>query len=312
MSRVFEGIFAVIHLGGIAALVALWLLPRWRDWFERRCVGPARAEDLAHVRAVACLALGVYVLSENLASLARLDTAFYAPPGYLRLFGHAAFDWFLESAWRLRGMTFAVLVALALAGAGVFPRVTLPLAAVLYFAFAALARAHGKLFHEGYLAWYVLIVLACVHLGRRPRVDEGDGKVAYPWMVWACQAAAVVPYLQLSLTKLWIGGLFWFDGRSIRNYALIDNLNVAQWEIDGALHLYQAPTLLFTLSGLFGLCTETLYPLVLVVPRLRLLLPAAVILMHFGIFLLQDFPFVDAMLLPLIFFTPSRLRGRAA
>lgn len=311
MSSVFHGMLGVIHLGGIAGLLALWLRPRWREWFERHCVGAARADDLAHVRAVTCVALGVYILSEDLASLARLEPELVKVPGYLSHLGDGVFEWFLASAWRLRAVTLAVLAALALAGAGVCVRVTLPLAASIYLLYAGLVRAHGKLFHEGYLAWYVLIVLACVY-AIFPRKRGGDDRAAYPWMVWACQAAAVVPYLQLSLSKLWEGGLFWFDGKSIRNYALIDNLNVVQWQIDGALHLYQAPTLLFTVGGLFGLCVEGLYPLVLLVPRLRLILPAAVIFMHLGIFLLQDFPFVDAILLPAIFLIPSRLRSPRA
>jgi hypothetical protein len=140
---------------------------------------------------------------------------------------------------------------------------------------------------------------------------ERSAAPAYAWMVWACQAAAAIPYLQLSLSKWWSGGLFWFDGRSMRNYMLTDDLNLTQWNIDLALRAYRAPVLVFTLSGLFGLLVESLYPFALLVPRLRLVLPLAVAAMHLGVWFTQDALFLDALLIPLIFCLPSRWPGRA-
>jgi hypothetical protein len=96
----------------------------------------------------------------------------------------------------------------------------------------------------------------------------------------------------------------------MRNYMLTDDLNITQWNIDLALRAYRAPVLVFTLSGLFGLLVESLYPLVLLVPRLRLVLPLAVVAMHLGVWFGQDALFLDAVLIPLIFCLPSRWPGR--
>jgi hypothetical protein len=135
---------------------------------------------------------------------------------------------------------------------------------------------------------------------------------AYGWALWACFAAAAIPYLQLALSKLWDGGIFWFDGRSMRNYILIDDLNLSRWEIDLGLHFYRAPTFVFTAIGFFGLLAELLYPLVLVLPRSRLVLPAAIMAVHLGVWLWQDALFIDAILLPAMFFTPSRWLGKVS
>ncbi|HKO93148.1 MAG TPA: hypothetical protein VJU61_18460 [Polyangiaceae bacterium] len=325
MSEPFRAIFSLIHLAGFAGLAALWFSPRWQAVFERRCLGAATASDLAFVRVVVCVTLAIYTAADALPSYALLDTSFFSPRGYMAYLGQATLDWFFSSAARLWAVVLSVEALLVLGALGVWTRVTLPLAAVVYLLFAGLLRAPGKLFHEGYLAWYVLIVLAFLPAGdaasvdawrrrRRAAADPAPPALpapAYAWMVWACQAAAVVPYLQLAFSKLWTGGLFWFDGRSLRNYLLTDDLNLTAWQIDLALRWYQAPTLLFTLTGLFGLLVETLYPLVLVVPRLRFVLPLSIMLLHLGVWCTQDALFVDAVLLPAIFFVPSRWPWRA-
>lgn len=310
----FRHIYSLIHVAGLAALVSMLLVPQLRRGFERRCVGIASARDLAFVRIVVCVVLFAYTLTEPLPTQARLDTAFFEPLGYTSHLGQGAFDWFLSSPARLWAVWLATFGALALGAFGVATRLTLPVALLSCLWVGALTRSLGKHFHEGYLALYVLTVLAFLPAGdawsfdswwrrRRGRVAP---EAAYPWMLWACYAAASIPYLQLAFSKLHRGGLFWFDGRSMRNYMLTDDLNLQEWELDMALRFYQAPTAVFTALGFFGLAAELLYPLVLVVPRLRLLLPLAIVLVHLGVWFGQDALFVDAVLLPAIFFVPSR------
>lgn len=315
----FGHIYSLIHLVGLAALVVMLFVPRLRLGFERRCVGVASARDLAFVRIVVCVVLFIYTLTEPLPSHARLDTAFFAPLGYTSQLGQGVFDWFLSSSARLWAVWLATFGALALGAFGVATRLTLPVAALLCFWVGALTRSLGKEFHEGYLALYALTVLAFLPAGDawsfdswwRRRRGRSAPEAAYSWMLWACYAAVSIPYLQLAFSKLHNGGLFWFDGRSMRNYMLTDDLNIREWELDMALRFYQAPTAVFTALGFFGLLAELLYPLVLVVPRLRLILPVAIVLVHLGVWFGQDALFVDAVLLPAIFFVPS-LWPRAA
>jgi hypothetical protein len=312
----FRHLYSLVHLLGAAALVSMLLAPRLRLGFERRCVGAASARDLAFVRIVVCVILFVYTLTEPLPSHARLGTTFFAPPGFSSYLGQGLFDWFFSSSARLWGVWLATFAALGLGALGVATRLTLPLAALSSLWVGALARALGKDFHEGYLALYALMVIAFFPAGDawsfdswwRRRRGSSAPEAAYAWMVWACYAAASIPYLQLAFSKLHHGGLFWFDGRSMRNYMLTDNLNIRESDWDLALRFYQAPTALFTALGFFGLLAELLYPLVLVVPRLRLILPVAIMLVHLGVWLGQDALFVDAVLLPAIFFVPSAWR----
>jgi hypothetical protein len=227
----------------------------------------------------------------------------------------------LGSADRLRGLSTALASFLALGAIGCATRFVIPAATIAYFAFAAITRAWGKEFHEGYLGWYVLIALCFVPSGdawsvdarwlrpawRRFRGGAADppGTTAYSWAVWSCFAAACIPYVQLSLSKLAWGGPLWFEGWSLRNYVLVDNLNLPNEGLGLGLRAYDAPTWMWTAGGFFGLATELVYPVVLVAPRLRRPIAAAVLLLHVGIWLGQNALFLDSMLIPLIFFLPG-------
>jgi len=306
----------LIHAGAIAAFAVMLFLPRFRGWFERRCVGSGTALDLAFIRIVVCAVLILYVLTEELASQAQIGTQWFSPPGYTSWLGRGWLDWLLSSPLRLNLLTGLLLGTLGLAMVGFATRVTLPLAAVLYVVFSALVRSFGKYFHEGYLAFYVLLVLCFLPCGDACSVDAARRRgrpvppTSYAWAVYACYAATTIPYLQLGLSKLIGGGLYWFDGRAVRNYMLLDDLNIEEWNFDLAIRFHDAPTILFTIIGLVGLLIELSYVLVLFLPRLRLVLPACVAFLHIGIWLGQDLIFVDAILIPLIFYAPRTWLAR--
>jgi hypothetical protein len=311
-------LFTALHFVAIAAFAAMIVSPRLRARFAERCVGHGTALDLAWVRIVACAVLIVYVLTENLASLSYFHPSWYQPPGYLDLLGRAWFDALLRSQPALYGLTAALLLALALGMAGCFTRVALPVAAVLYLVFAALLRSYGKYFHEGYLGFYVLLVLCVLPAGDAWSVDAWrrvrrgialpDRSEIYRWGVYACFAAACIPYLQLGASKLSFGGLYWFEGDSLRNYMITDDLNLTEYDFDLALRFLDAPVFVYTLSGLLALVLEVAYPFVLVAPRLRRIVPFGVGLLHLGVWFGQDALFTDAILLPLIFLQPSTWR----
>jgi hypothetical protein len=325
-SVLFTDLFVAISLVAIVGFTIMLFKPGWRDGFARRCVGPATAVDLAWVRIVACAVTIIYVLVENLPSMALLDPSWYAPPGYIDWIGRARFDAFMSSELALELITWATLLALVLAMFGVLTRVSLPAATLLYLLFGGLLRSFGKWFHEGYLCFYVLTVLCFLPCADAWSVDErwlrgwwkrlwrspdvpAASETAYAWGVYACYVAACIPYLQLGLSKLANGGLYWFDGRSMRNYMVSDCLNLTELQIDLPLRFMYLPVWMYTLAGLFGLLTEVLYPTVLVWPRLRRVLPLCAAMLHVGICITQDQWFVDATLIPFIFFVPSLWLG---
>jgi hypothetical protein len=316
-------LFTAIHLGAIVWLAVMLARPRLREAFRQRFVGDASATDLAYVRIVICAVSILYVLAEPLPSQAYLSKLWFNPPGVLSWFGRDWWDALVVSQWRLQVFDGVLLLLLTLALTGTFTRVVLPLAAVVYLMHGGLLRGIGKLFHEGMLNFYVLIALCFLpcadawsvdarwlrgswaRLLRRAPAAPGQ-PAAYAWAVYACFAAACVPYLQLGFSKLANGGLFWFDGRSMRNFMLSDCLNLTEQQMDLPLHFLRMPVWVFTAAGLIGLMTEVLYPTVLMVPRLRRVLPVCVIMLHLGIWVTQDQLFIDASMVPLIFFLPSR------
>jgi hypothetical protein len=309
-------VFQLLHVVAIVGLIALLARPAWRDAFARRCIGPRTAVDLAWVRIVACVVLIVCTAMIDLASMSEMPRSFFAPPGHLAGLGRGWLDALMGSGVRLHALQWGTVLLLGLGAAGVFTRVTIPLAAVAYFVFSAVARSFGKEFHEGYLAFYVLLVLCFVPSGdalswdarRRPSAPP---PAAYDWAVWACWAAATIPYLQLGFSKLIAGGWYWFEGASLRNYMLADDLNLTAWNIDLALRAHDAPVALFTIAGFFALAFELIYAFVLVSPLLRRYVPAGVALLHLGVWLGQDALFVDATLIPMMFYVPARLRRLA-
>jgi hypothetical protein len=326
-ASLLNSLYTGFHLLAFAALVVMLARPTWRDAFQRRCVGDATATDLAWVRIVVCAISILYLLNEDLVSMARLGKTWFEAPGYLTFIGRRAFYGLMTSEGRLIALTSITIGLLVLAMLGIYARVTLPLAALACLLCAGLLRSFGKWFHDGYLSLYVLAVLCFLPCAdawsldarwrRRPAAavpaeTPAAGQAAYGWSVWACYAAACVPYLQLAFSKLTWGGFFWFDGRSLRNYMLVDCLNLSDLQADLPLRFLHTPTFMFTALGLFGLLTELLYPAVLVFPRLRRVLPFCVAGLHLGVLLCQDALFLDAILLPLIFLRPSRWRWRRA
>jgi len=313
MTSFFDGLFDVLHAVAIAGLALLLFRPSARAWFERRCIGDRTAVDLAWIRIVTCSVLLLYVATEDLASQAELGASWFAAPGYAKWMGRETFVWFMSSASRLHLVQWILVALLGLAAAGVATRLTVALSTVVYLLFAALVRSFGKEFHEGYIGFYVLIVLCFTPCGDAVSVDAKrragpPREAAYAWSVWACWAAACVPYVQLGLSKLIYGGLYWFEGRSLRNYMLTDDLNLTEWNIDLALRFHDAPVFLFTIAGFLALLSEVVYVSVLLSPRLRRIVPAFVALLHLGVWFGQDALFIDATLIPLIFYVPTRLR----
>jgi hypothetical protein len=323
--KIFNALFVIFHFAVLAGLVVMLVRPAWRAWFTQRCLGTATAIDLAYIRIVTCGILLIYVLTEDLGSQAPFGPKWWSWPGYLEPLGHGWLRYFVTSKAHLDGLTYALILAIVLAMAGVLVRVTLPITAVLYLMYGGLLRGFGKYFHEGYLGLYVLIALCFVACGDAWSVDAWWRKrrckpaaaaafpdTAYSWMAWACTAACVVPYVQLGFSKFAHGGLFWFDGRSLRNYMITDELNLRGLPFDLALHMIDAPTLMFTVMGFVGLIAEFTYVSVLFVPRMRRYLPPIIGLLHLGVLGWQNALFIDAILLPLIFVRPSRWIRRPA
>jgi hypothetical protein len=315
-----EDLFAAIHVVGIALLVAMLFRSQLRAKCERRCVGSATAIDLAWIRILACACLIVYIFTEDLGSLAQFDAKWYDWPGYTERLKRGVLKFFVESEGNLDLLTNALLGVLVLAMFGVGTRITIPLATVLYIIYAALLRSFGKYFHDGYLVMYAMMVLCFLPSGDAWSFDawfrnwryQRRGEVpppkiaAYNWMVWAVWAAISVAYLQLAMSKFANGGLYWFDGRSLRNYMITDDLNLTEWDLDFALGATAIPTVFWTFAGFFALAAETLYAFTLVSLRLRRVIPYAVAMLHLGVWFGQDALFVDAILMPFAFWQPSK------
>jgi len=314
--------FLRLHLvvGGFFA--ALIFVPVLRHWFERHCLGQSTALDLAFIRIVTCAVTGLIVFREDLASYSYFDPEWYRFPGHIRLLGDDFLRSLIGSRGALLSLKWGLFLLLLLAGAGGSTRLTIPLVTVLYILFAALARSCGKGFHEGYLPMYVLMVLSFLPCGdawsvqfherarwwHRPRPDPKARSQVYRWGTYACYAAVCVPYIQLAFSKIMYGGLDWFQGSSLLKYMLSDSLSLTGWDFGLSFHLQHAPGWVLSFAGFFALAVETVYPLVLFVPRLRFVLPLCVTALHLGIWFTQEALFADAILMPVIFLSPILLK----
>jgi predicted DCC family thiol-disulfide oxidoreductase YuxK len=220
--------------------------------------------------------------------------------------------------WAFQGLT-ELLLFLGLIGWRT--RLVLPLAALCHFVLLGILIDYSFFWHQNLVALYVLMLLCFTPCGdgwsvdrlrkiaRGQTVPDADrASPVYGWSRYACWVMIASPYVAAGLNKWWAGGLFWWNATNMRANLYMDTLNPREFNWALSLHLAHVPDVFFALLGLFAICSETFFGLVLFSRLARRIFPVAAIIMHSGIFLLQRILFIDLILLQLVFFDFTRVR----
>jgi len=281
------------------------------DRFFDRHVGEAKPQVLGFLRIVTGVVLFAHIIVEDIAGTAYypaslvLHHGFFgllnAIPGVSGLFLSppfmAAFEW----------------VALGAAGAacvGLFSRFTVPMAALTYFVCMAVIRQPSWSFHLGLIPWFAMTTLAFFPSGDALSIDawwrrrRGEPVVAdearrrrYGWGRFAWVGVLTLPYFEAGLSKLSDGGPTWGSANNMRNILYTCSLNDMDLDFDLGLRLAHWPDGFYTFLGTAAVLGEVAMVLTLFSRFGRLVFPAMMFLMHFGIMLTQNILFWDLMVM---------------
>lgn len=295
-----------------AAAAALIARGSWRLGSR---VPQSSARDLAKLRVLTSVVLLISVLWEDLPSLAQLPPQTRHPHGLSALlYWLPGYESLSHSASGLAALQLATGGALLATMLGFRTRASAALSAGLYFAFAGLLREPTWPYHTGLVPAYLMLVLALSPCADAYSVDSlhSDGartadermrrRTGYGWGTFAWFSVLTLPYVEAGLSKLANAGFFWWDPTNMRAILYADSLSPMQFDFDLGLRLAAAPDGFFALLGIAGMFGEIAMGLVFFSKAARRILPAMMISMHLGIWLLQNILFFDLILLLLAFY----------
>ena len=247
-----------------------------------------------------------------LGALARLEVFEGHPAGdFARALTSAA------DVGTLRGLEVATRLLLGLAALGLGTTVTAPLACVAWVFYGGVLHAYNTWRGHSFIAaWWGLAILSVRGgaadawsldslLRRRRRaqhrgggdVCDDDAADARGWTRFLITFVLANNYLMAGGTKLAASGVLWANGPNLKAKLLASTLNGRHLIPAGNLSLLlrQLPTPFWTSLGAAGLFGELAMGLVPFWAFAKLCFPAAMWLMHVGIFFLQHILFVDLL-----------------
>jgi hypothetical protein len=245
---------------------------------------PGDPRRLAAVRIGLCGVLAVRLATGPYLELARQPAALFRPVSFLR-----PLEAMPPLAFVAAAQALAVACAL-LAAAGLWTRVTLPLAWLAALPLIAMTSSLGKVVHNDVLLLLCLVPLLPAPAGAAWSLDARRGPAravgAGPAFGWPVRTAMVVvagAYFFSGLAKLLHAGPAWVAGGNLRwvLYAASDQQPAPN---PFALFVADRPALAQLLAAA-TLAVELGFPLVLWRPRLLWVLVPAVLALHAGIWL---------------------------
>jgi predicted DCC family thiol-disulfide oxidoreductase YuxK len=292
--------------------------------FFRRFVGEATPGSLGAIRVLTCaFPLLDTLLIRDLASSAMLPSEMRLPMGLLQLFYSLpiGFDQFVSSEASLWAFKWVTVLILFLGMIGWRTRLMIPLGAFLYFLEGGIIRQYTSFYHTGLVPLYLMVILSLLPCGDgwsvdrlwkvykgRPVPDSERASPVYGWSRYACWVVVALPYTAAGLSKIFNGGLYWWNATNMRAILYRATLDRSWFDWGLSLQLAQAPDILFAFLGLTTIITELLFVTVLFSRIARLTLPVLIMMVQIGIFFLMNILFLDLFILLFIFFDWTRIR----
>jgi hypothetical protein len=294
----------------------------WRKAFDpARILPPATPRMLAFCRITVTAILLISVCWENLPSTVHLPDAMrqrLGIVGLLETISWGAFERLYDSWVGLCVVQVAAGLALLLALLGLWTRWTTALGAVLYLLVGGMLRQYAWFYHTGLVPLYALIVLALTPCGDAWSVDRWQRRrrgqpvpaddlprLVDAWSVYAVWVVIAVPYVMAGFSKI-RAGLDWFHPHSFRTILLVDALQPMHFTFDFTDLILHLPNGLVTALAIAAVAGEIGMGAVLFSARARWIMPAIMVAMHLGIWLLQRVLFFDLILIQILFLVPPR------
>lgn len=313
-----------IQYGPVSLLglgLTIWVITK--PTLFRKYVGKATPESLGVIRVIVCGVVLAQTLWEDYASSALLPIEMRLPMGMLQLFYALpiGFDRLVSSEMGLQILKWLTVLFVFLGMIGWWTRFVLPLGAIGTFILGGILRQYDHFYHTGLVPLVLMVVLCClpcadgwscdrlwkIYQGKPTPIADRPS-LLYGWARYVCWVVVAQVYLAAGLSKLRIGGFFWWNATNIRSTLYADGLNSTQFDWGLSPYFTNVPDILVALFGIFGLVSELSFPLVLFSSFARRILPFGIMMLHLGIFFLQNVPFFDLIALQLIFFDFTKMR----
>ena len=315
--------------GAAASLLALWILAvampllTTSRTFARNYIGLATPGTLGAIRAWVGVILIYMTMHSGIAAAPSLVAGGqkHVPMGLMDVFYSLGFDQVIRSPAAVTAWHYATLAALVCVTLGLFTRTTIVIAAVLYVAELGVLRSFYFFSHIGLVPWYSLVVLAFTRCGEGFSLDRmiriwrqlptPDPEVAtryYAWARWMVWFSVAITYVLAGLSKLGNSGWRWWEGTNLMALVYRNALNASRGEMNGFLTSTWVPHWAYTVMGIVSLLVELGAVLLLFSKLARLVLPAILAAMHYGIIVVMAIPFTDLILIQAIFYDWRKIR----
>lgn len=301
-------ILAVVLAGTVAGVLSI------SGRFPLQATGRATPRDIALIRVVICGVLLANLVWERIATAALLRRELESAMGFYTLVVNLVpgLRDVVRSEFGLGCLQLFAIIAMILAIIGKRPRLVLPMAFLSYLLVGGVPRAFSHCYHTCLVPLHALAILSIAAFAPHPKTRHAAVTNA-TWTRYSIWTAISISYFSAGVAKLYRGGWSWWNSDNLRRIAYSDGLAPMEFDFDLGLVWRSAPDGVFAGMGLFGLAVELAYPLVIVSPVARRVLPYSAVLMHLGIALVQNVLFFDMLFMPLVFLSaPTAKDSRSA
>ncbi len=277
-------------------------------WTPRNLSTPMSARSLGITRFLLCGLSLALLFTEQSWTAARLPPEFWhgssalaplhAIPGFT---GHVAFN---PAALHL--LHYAIALALTFGALGLYSRVSIGFAVVIWFVLGGIHREFTHFFHIGLLPLYLLTILCFTACGDGFSIDSLRGRIRlrspayYGACHWLLCFFLGLGYFLTGCSKIRFGGPNWWIPENLERIAAQDRSASIASIFDLFENFSSAGPWLYAVAGLVGLFGELFVLSIVFSRRARLIVPIFLVALHGGIYLMQGFLFLDALLIGLV------------
>lgn len=260
---------------------------------DRRLLALVPAARVHRLRTALALVIGARLVLTDYRVVADLPADLFSPPWFLAWLG-APPQATVVGAVQLVGLA-AVAAVVAVRG-----RSAAPFAAVwvVLVVLGGLQTSAGKVMHND-----VLLVLAAAPFAVPTLMVDGTGRFVAGWQHRTAMALVALGYLLAGLAKLRHSGLAWAFSDNLR-WVLYSGARSSRSLLPGVARFVADQLWLTIVVAAATLVTEILFPLGLVWARARVVVVAAAVALHVGVFLLLGLDYSTWMAVVVVLFLP--------
>jgi hypothetical protein len=267
---------------------------------------PNRPAALGAIRALICGWVFLKTLASSFVAIGRLPVTIMHPPGIMEYLSWRFYDRLVTPNGMI-ALKCLMLVCFLAATVGLATKYSVVSSSVLFTLYQGVLRSFGHFNHDECVTIYCLFVLACTPCGDGFSLDALLRKskplpsFVYAYPILLMQMILAWAYCTSGILKLRISGLRYFDSDNLPTLAIqhsLDNLHDTHFTVAFWLPLIR-PILPYVVAA--TVAWEILFPLVIVIPRLKWPFLAIGVMFHILTMLTMNIIFVSQLAMYVVF-----------